>query len=63
MQSELPALSPNRLHLVARNSGHFIQVDEPELVSAVVRAVVNAVRTRSRLDPEPLMSLGSKYKP
>jgi hypothetical protein len=38
-------------------------MDEPELVSAAVRAVVHAVRTRSQLDPDPLMSLGSKYEP
>jgi pimeloyl-ACP methyl ester carboxylesterase len=62
MQVELSELSSNSLHLVARNSSHFIQVDEPKLVSAAVRAVVHAVRTRSQLDPEPLVSLGSKYE-
>lgn len=63
MQSELPALSSDSLHFVGRNSGHFIQMDEPRLVSAAVGAVVDAVRTRSPLDPEPLMSLGSRYEP
>lgn len=63
MRSELSDLSSNSLHFVGRNSSHFIQVDEPRLVSAAVGAVVDAVRTRSPLDPEPLLSLGSRYEP
>lgn len=63
MQSELPELSSDTLHFVGRNSSHFIQMDEPRLVSAAVGAVVNAVRTGSRLDPERLMSLGTRYEP
>jgi hypothetical protein len=52
MQDELAALSSDHLHVVALHSGHFVQsvdVGQPNVVIAAVRAVVDAVRTRSPL--------------
>lgn len=48
-QDELATLSSNSLHMVARNSGHSIQDDEPDLVNASIRAVVQAVRSGAAL--------------
>jgi pimeloyl-ACP methyl ester carboxylesterase len=44
MDQELVSLTPDARHVVAHNSGHFIQVDEPELVIEAVLAMVEAVR-------------------
>lgn len=38
-QDALAALSTRGRHVVARNSGHWIPLDEPELVTAVIRDV------------------------
>ena len=43
-QRELARLSPQGRHLVARDSGHWIQFDEPDLVVRVLREVVERVR-------------------
>jgi pimeloyl-ACP methyl ester carboxylesterase len=40
MQAELAALSPNGRRTVARDSGHMIHHDQPELVAAAIRGVV-----------------------
>jgi pimeloyl-ACP methyl ester carboxylesterase len=48
MDQELNSLIPDARHLIAAKSGHFIQVDEPELVIEAVRAVVEAVRDERR---------------
>lgn len=48
-QDELATLSTNRLHVVARDAGHSIQDDAPELLSAIVREVVTAARDGSLL--------------
>jgi hypothetical protein len=47
LQDELAALTPNAIHVIAEESGHNIHQDQPELVIAAVRQVVEAVR-----DPE-----------
>jgi pimeloyl-ACP methyl ester carboxylesterase len=44
LQAELAALSPRGKLVVAENSGHYIQVDQPELVVAAIREVVEAAR-------------------
>jgi pimeloyl-ACP methyl ester carboxylesterase len=41
---ELARLSPQGRHIVALKSGHWIQFDEPDLVVAAVRDVVDRVR-------------------
>lgn len=45
VQDELAALSTNALHLVAKDSGHTIQEEAPELVVASAKAIVDAVRS------------------
>jgi pimeloyl-ACP methyl ester carboxylesterase len=44
MQAELAALSPRGKWIVAEESGHYIQVGQPELVIDAIREVVAAVR-------------------
>ena len=44
LQDELARLVPGAVHTIAHNSGHFIQQDEPDLVAAAVRSVVDGVR-------------------
>lgn len=43
MQDELARLSTRSTHVVARNSGHYIQLDRPDLVIEAVRAIVQQV--------------------
>jgi pimeloyl-ACP methyl ester carboxylesterase len=54
LQDELATLLSNAIHVVARDSGHMIQVEAPNLVIAAVRAVVGAVR-----DGTPLPACGA----
>jgi len=52
MQDELAAMSPDRLHVVAARSGHFVQSyaeGQPGVVIRAVRAVADAARTGTRL--------------
>jgi pimeloyl-ACP methyl ester carboxylesterase len=44
MQEELSHLSARGTRVVAKNSGHYIQLDRPELVIEAVRAVVGQAR-------------------
>lgn len=44
MQSELAALSTNSKHVIAEQSGHFVQLQQPQLVIDAVREVVEANR-------------------
>jgi pimeloyl-ACP methyl ester carboxylesterase len=44
LQAELAALSPRGKLVVTEKSGHYIQVDQPELVVAAIREVVAAAR-------------------
>ncbi len=43
-QDRLAALLPNARHVIARESEHYIQLQQPELVIEAVRQVVEAVR-------------------
>jgi len=43
-QSELAALSSNSKHVIAEQSGHMIQLDQPDLVVEAIREMVDAVR-------------------
>lgn len=47
LQDDLVQLAPNARHVIATDSGHNIHQDQPELVIAAIRQVVDAVR-----DPE-----------
>jgi pimeloyl-ACP methyl ester carboxylesterase len=49
LQKRLPSLSSRSVHVLARGSGHFVQLDAPELVLAAVRAAVDAARNDGRL--------------
>jgi hypothetical protein len=44
MQQELVGLSSNAKHIVAAESGHGVQYDQPELLVAAVRELVEQVR-------------------
>jgi pimeloyl-ACP methyl ester carboxylesterase len=44
LQEDLAALVPDGRLIVAEQSGHFIPGDQPELVTAAIRTVVDAVR-------------------
>ena len=44
LQDELAALVPGARHVIATTSGHYIQVDQPELVIEAIRQVVEGVR-------------------
>ncbi len=44
LQEDLARLVPNARHIVASQSGHDIHQDQPELVIAAIREVVEAVR-------------------
>ena len=44
LQDEIAALVPNSRHVIAKRSGHDIHQQQPELVNAAIREVVEAVR-------------------
>ena len=44
MQKELAQLSTHSTHVIAKNSGHYIQLDRPDLVIEAVRSVVDHAR-------------------
>jgi thioesterase domain-containing protein len=44
LQDDLPGLSSNSTHIIARRSGHSIQSDEPQLVVDAIRQVVESSR-------------------
>jgi pimeloyl-ACP methyl ester carboxylesterase len=52
MQDELAHLSTRSTHVIAKNSGHYIQLDRPDVVIAAVRDVVEQAR-QLRLPPAP----------
>src|SRR5262245_7640258 len=49
MQLDLLNLSRNSKQIVAANSGHHIQLDEPEVVTGAIQQVVEAVRRGAKL--------------
>ncbi len=44
LQADLAELTPTAWQIMARESGHYVHVEQPELVIEAVRAVVQAVR-------------------
>lgn len=52
MQEELSHLSSRSTHLTAKSSGHYIQIDRPEVVIEAVRRVVDQARSAQSV-PEP----------
>jgi pimeloyl-ACP methyl ester carboxylesterase len=49
LQNRLATLSSRSVHVLAQMSGHFVQLDQPDLVVAAIRAAVDAVRNGGRL--------------
>jgi pimeloyl-ACP methyl ester carboxylesterase len=61
MQAELPhRISSNAAQIVARKSHHYIQMENPKLVIASVRQVVDAARGRGRVDEAALAPLANE---
>lgn len=50
-QTRLAGLSTNAIHVVATDSGHFVYEDEPDVVLAAIRAVVDAATSGDVLPP------------
>ena len=50
-QSDLAQLSSSGRHLVAGDSGHWIHLDHPELVTGAIREVVTAARPAAQMEP------------
>jgi pimeloyl-ACP methyl ester carboxylesterase len=44
LQRELAAQSPSSRHIIVQGSGHFIQIDKPQVVTEAIRDVVVAAR-------------------
>ena len=49
LQNDLARLSTRSVHVLAPTSGHYVQREAPDVVTASVRAAVNAVRDNGRL--------------
>jgi hypothetical protein len=47
LQKEMAAESLQGKYLIASDSSHYIQIDEPDLVTGAIRSVVNATRQDS----------------
>jgi pimeloyl-ACP methyl ester carboxylesterase len=47
-QQQLAQLLPDTSHLIATNSSHYVQIEQPQLVIDSIREVVDAVRSGSR---------------
>ena len=59
LQRQLAQLVPGARQIIAANSGHYIQLDRPQLVIDATRAVVDAVRNgETRLGPAELADTG-----
>jgi pimeloyl-ACP methyl ester carboxylesterase len=52
-QDWLATLLPGARHVIAANSGHYIQLDQPTLVTRAIRWVVRTVRHRSAKASHP----------
>ena len=50
-QDMLARLVPGARHVIAAESGHYIQIDQPKLVTREIRRVVRAARSSSRTRP------------
>ena len=53
LQAKLLALSHNSKQVVAGKSSHMVIIDEPEVVTAGIRRVADAVRNGTKLDLSP----------
>ncbi|MEI6839704.1 MAG: hypothetical protein WCK53_00425 [Methanomicrobiales archaeon] len=53
LQREMAAESPGGRYLVADNSGHNIQIDQPDVVIDSIRSVVQDIRDHQSGNPGP----------
>jgi pimeloyl-ACP methyl ester carboxylesterase len=44
MQDELAALSPDSVHIEAERGGHYLHLDEPDLITQAIRDLVRRCR-------------------
>jgi pimeloyl-ACP methyl ester carboxylesterase len=59
MQAELALLSPNHAHVVARQSAHYIQIEQPKLVVEAVREAVLAARAHRNVEQARLAAFAT----
>ena len=50
-QTRLAGLSSNAIHVVATGSGHFVHDEEPDVVTAAIRLVVEVARSGAEMPP------------
>jgi pimeloyl-ACP methyl ester carboxylesterase len=48
LQADLASLSTNGKQIIAKNAGHHVQLDDPELVTEAIAQMVNAIRQSTR---------------
>jgi pimeloyl-ACP methyl ester carboxylesterase len=63
LQAEMAHLSSNSAWVIATDSGHDIPDEAPHLVTASVRAVIDAVRAHGRIDAAGVLALPGAAKP
>jgi pimeloyl-ACP methyl ester carboxylesterase len=63
MQRQLTADSSNTLRVIAVDSGHLIEVDQPRLVAKAVGELVAATKKRRRLECLPVFAAGGRCGP
>jgi pimeloyl-ACP methyl ester carboxylesterase len=64
LQQNLAGLIPGGRQIVAENSGHFIQLDRPDLVVDAIRSAVEAVRRSQTMGANaslPNLAVGERY--
>jgi pimeloyl-ACP methyl ester carboxylesterase len=49
LQQDLARLSSNSKHIIAKNSGHNIHIEDPQIVVDAIKQVVGAVKEKKRL--------------
>jgi hypothetical protein len=50
-QDRLATLVPGARHVIAANSGHYIQLDQPTLVTRAIRSIIRTARHRFQSGP------------
>jgi pimeloyl-ACP methyl ester carboxylesterase len=61
LQRQLASLVPGGRQVIATDSGHYIQLDQPDLVIAATRSIVDAVRAgESRVGATSLAATGTR---
>lgn len=56
LQSELLSLSSDSKRIVAKNRGHFVIIDRPDVVVDGIRQVVDALRTKTKVSGQVPLS-------